>query len=336
MGSPLLQMRVVLALLCAVGASLLYVARAQQYGSCNENWCMTSRRRANNHGTISSCFGGDSPQANATLGASGSCSCSTGTPHILLNERNAASEGAKISRTSRRRSTTGYFFTCCTAPVTDTMAGISYYSPAAGQSAFVSQAATTRNCGYVDDEDEAERIGEVVGGIIFWMCVCGCCCGVIYLAHRQCTNPQRGSFVPAQANQVRILNGVQVDANNNPINPGAGQQMQQGYHPGGQPSMAHQMMTQQHPHHVQEQQQQLPPGWTSAQDPQSGRTYYIDPSQQTHWDLPQQQPMSAAVAAPSYGGDGQLPPGWQSHQDPASGNTYYVSPQGTTQWDPPK
>merc|ERR1711939_111261 len=322
----LLQMRVVLALLCAVGACLLYVARAQQYGSGNENLCTTDRRRRVNP-AISSCFGGDSPQANPDLGASGSCSCANGKPHILLN-----SQRAKIST-----NTTGYFFTCCTAPVTGT---ISYYSPAAGQSAYVSQAATTRNCGYVDDE--AERIGEVVGGIIFWMCVCGCCCGVIYLAHRQCTNPQRGSFVPAQANQVRILNGVQVDANNNPINPGAaGQQMQQGYHPGGQPSMAHQMMTQQHPHHVQEQQQQqqqqqLPPGWTSAQDPQSGRTYYIDPSQQTHWDLPQQQPMPAAVAAPSYGGDGQLPPGWQSHQDPASGNTYYVSPQGTTQWDPPK
>merc|ERR1711907_439835 len=317
--SPLLQMRVVLALLCAVGACLLYVARAQP-ASCNENLCTTDRRRRVNP-AISSCFGGDSPQANPDLGASGSCSCANGKPHILLN-----SQRAKIST-----NTTGYFFTCCTGPVTTS---ISYYSPAAGQSAYVSQAATTRNCGYVDDE--AERIGEVVGGIIFWMCVCGCCCGVIYLAHRQCTNPQRGSFVPAQANQVRILNGVQVDANNNPINPGAGQQMQQGYHPGGQPSMAHQMMPQQHPHHVQQQQQQLPPGWTSAQDPQSGRTYYIDPSQQTHWDLPQQQPMSAAVAAPSYGGDGQLPPGWQSHQDPSSGNTYYVSPQGTTQWDPPK
>merc|ERR1712196_350111 len=193
-----------LALLCAVGACLLYVARAQQYGSCNENLCTTDRRRRVNP-AISSCFGGDSPQANPDLGASGSCSCANGKPHILLN-----SQRAKIST-----NTTGYFFTCCTAPVTGT---ISYYSLAAGQSAYVSQAARTRNCGYVDDE--AERIGEVVGGIIFWMCVSGCCCGVIYLAHRQCTNPQRGSFVPAQANQVRILNGVQVDANNNPINPG--------------------------------------------------------------------------------------------------------------------
>merc|ERR1711939_325286 len=111
MGSPLLQMRVVLALLCAVGACLLYVARAQP-ASCNENLCTTDRRRrANNHlpGTTSSCFGGDSPQANPDLGASGSCSCSTGKPHILLD-----SQRAKISRTSSPTNTTGYFFTCCT------------------------------------------------------------------------------------------------------------------------------------------------------------------------------------------------------------------------------
>jgi len=30
----------------------------------------------------------------------------------------------------------------------------------------------------------------------------------------------------------------------------------------------------------------LPPGWTSAVDPASGATYYVDPNQQTSWERP--------------------------------------------------
>ena len=30
----------------------------------------------------------------------------------------------------------------------------------------------------------------------------------------------------------------------------------------------------------------LPPGWTSHQDPASGNTYYVSPDQQTTWDHP--------------------------------------------------
>ena len=33
--------------------------------------------------------------------------------------------------------------------------------------------------------------------------------------------------------------------------------------------------------------QQLPPGWTSAIEPSSGRTYYLDTTTKTtHWSLP--------------------------------------------------
>ena len=74
-------------------------------------------------------------------------------------------------------------------------------------------------------------------------------------------------------------------------------------------------------------QQQLPPGWYTSIDPQSGQTYYCN--EQTgvcQFDLPGAQ-----------GGAAQsLPPGWYSTVDPQSGQTYYCNEQtGVCQFDVP-
>ena len=42
----------------------------------------------------------------------------------------------------------------------------------------------------------------------------------------------------------------------------------------------------------------LPPGWYTAVDPASGNTYYVDPQNQTHWNLPSSEvPISQMDAA---------------------------------------
>merc|ERR1711964_591436 len=61
----------------------------------------------------------------------------------------------------------------------------------------------------------------------------------------------------------------------------------------------------------------LPPGWKSGVDPQSGKTYYVNPSGISQWAKP------------------TLPPGWKSGVDPQSGKTYYVNPSGISQWAKP-
>jgi len=72
--------------------------------------------------------------------------------------------------------------------------------------------------------------------------------------------------------------------------------------------------------------QNLPPGWYTTVDPQSGQTYYCNPSGQCQLDPPQSQ-----------GGAPQnLPPGWYTTVDPQSGQTYYCNPSGQCQWDPPQ
>ncbi|KAL1508369.1 hypothetical protein AB1Y20_004479 [Prymnesium parvum] len=70
----------------------------------------------------------------------------------------------------------------------------------------------------------------------------------------------------------------------------------------------------------------LPPGWTSAVDPASGRTYYSNPmTNETSWEPP------AAV------GGGGLPPGWSEARDNASGRVYYVnSATGASSWEKPR
>ena len=73
------------------------------------------------------------------------------------------------------------------------------------------------------------------------------------------------------------------------------------------------------------QQQQLPPGWYTTQDPNTGQIYYCDGNGQCQWDPPQANQGS------------QLPPGWYTTQDPNTGQIYYCNEaSGQCQWDPPQ
>ena len=78
-------------------------------------------------------------------------------------------------------------------------------------------------------------------------------------------------------------------------------------------------------------QQQLPPGWYTTVDPQTGQTYYCsEQTGQCQWDPP--QPMQQGGMPQQ-----QLPPGWYTTVDPQTGQTYYCSEQtGQCQWDPPQ
>lgn len=74
------------------------------------------------------------------------------------------------------------------------------------------------------------------------------------------------------------------------------------------------------------QQQQLPPGWYTTQDPNTGQIYYCDGNGQCQWDPPQANQ-----------GYSQLPPGWYTTQDPNTGQTYYCNEaSGQCQWEPPQ
>merc|ERR1711907_226475 len=84
----------------------------------------------------------------------------------------------------------------------------------------------------------------------------------------------------------------------------------------------------------------LPAGGHSAVDPASGNTYYVDPQNQTHWNLPSsEQPNQPNHPGGAIGVQTtektSLPAGWYSAVDPASGNTYYVDPQNQTHWNLP-
>jgi len=77
----------------------------------------------------------------------------------------------------------------------------------------------------------------------------------------------------------------------------------------------------------------LPPGWTAAVDPASGRTYYSNTmTNETTWELP------TAGPAPPPGGPpgGMLPPGWSEARDEASGRVYYINnTTGASTWEKP-
>jgi len=85
----------------------------------------------------------------------------------------------------------------------------------------------------------------------------------------------------------------------------------------------------------------LPPGWGSAVDPASGRTYYVNSATgATSWEPPLAAPGSekqpGPPGPPGPPGAGSLPAGWTASTDPASGQTYYVnSITGATQWEAP-
>jgi len=71
----------------------------------------------------------------------------------------------------------------------------------------------------------------------------------------------------------------------------------------------------------------LPAGWTSGVDQQSGQTYYYNEvTGESRWETPPQD----------HGGAQTLPAGWTSGMDEASGATYYFNEKtGQSQWEPP-
>jgi hypothetical protein len=81
----------------------------------------------------------------------------------------------------------------------------------------------------------------------------------------------------------------------------------------------------------------LPPGWTSAIDPSSGRPFYTNSATgETTWDMPKGGAVALQAAQPAPPSSQPLPPGWQSAIDPASNKPYFVnSITGQTTWDHP-
>ena len=79
----------------------------------------------------------------------------------------------------------------------------------------------------------------------------------------------------------------------------------------------------------------LPPGWSSAIDPNSGRTYYVNSATgQTTWEPPASAPPPANPPPPP----GPPPSGekWNEVRDPNTGRVYYHNPQtGATSWTKP-
>merc|ERR1712151_542385 len=77
----------------------------------------------------------------------------------------------------------------------------------------------------------------------------------------------------------------------------------------------------------------LPPGWESAQDPTTGKTYFFNRStNETRWDFPTPVAAAPPAAAPAPA----LPPGWEQANDPGSGKTYYFNRStNETRWDRP-
>ena len=64
------------------------------------------------------------------------------------------------------------------------------------------------------------------------------------------------------------------------------------------------------------------PGWESAIDPSTGRTYYINHlTQQTSWTPPMLDP---------------LPDGWEERKDKQGRTFFYHVKTGRSQWDDPR
>eukprot|EP00538_Stauroneis_constricta_P000509 CAMPEP_0119553754 /NCGR_PEP_ID=MMETSP1352-20130426/6427_1 /TAXON_ID=265584 /ORGANISM="Stauroneis constricta, Strain CCMP1120" /LENGTH=984 /DNA_ID=CAMNT_0007600219 /DNA_START=188 /DNA_END=3142 /DNA_ORIENTATION=+ len=102
----------------------------------------------------------------------------------------------------------------------------------------------------------------------------------------------------------------------------------------------------------------LPEGWSAAQDPSTGQTYYYNSiTNETRWERPEAENGAAepaqadaakpetneaaageasATTTPEAGAAGALPEGWMETQDPSSGATYYFnSVTNETSWERP-
>jgi len=80
--------------------------------------------------------------------------------------------------------------------------------------------------------------------------------------------------------------------------------------------------------------QDLPAGWTTGHDQESGFPYYCDDKGQCQWDPPLQASDAQQGSPPAY--THELPAGWTTEFDPESGATYYCDAAGQCQWEPPQ
>jgi outer membrane protein assembly factor BamB len=85
----------------------------------------------------------------------------------------------------------------------------------------------------------------------------------------------------------------------------------------------------------------LPPGWFTATDPQSGEEYYVnEQTGETTWDkpLPQNTNHTPLLSnQPASEDETSLASGWFAVVEPVSGDIYYANEQtGATSWEKPR
>ncbi|KAH3759631.1 vacuolar protein [Pelomyxa schiedti] len=89
----------------------------------------------------------------------------------------------------------------------------------------------------------------------------------------------------------------------------------------------------------------LPPSWSEARDPTSGRPYYYNTiTNETSWTIPTPPPQPVTPTPPASQPVSQsqpasktaLPPGWEEGFDPSSGRVFYIDHNNKiTSWTPP-
>ena len=125
--------------------------------------------------------------------------------------------------------------------------------------------------------DQCNDVGAIITVIVLpLLCVCCCCGGAAFCCYKVCLRSQQPGD-PLHSGEAGN-NGVQMTELHQPAatnqQPPSAWQPNQPNHPGGAIGVQTTEKT------------SLPAGWYSAVDPASGNTYYVDPQNQTHWNLP--------------------------------------------------
>ena len=92
---------------------------------------------------------------------------------------------------------------------------------------------------------------------------------------------------------------------------------------------------------AQHNENDLPPGWFTATDPQSGEEYYVnEQTGETTWDKPAPQSVNHTPLLsnqPASEDENSLASGWFAVVEPASGDIYYANElTGATSWEKPR